>query len=61
MPDPESNNQTTGLIASNWRRTIALVVALSAFLGIYDALRNKGRLLLCDLAGVVGQQKVISV
>ena len=44
-----------GGLARHWVKLTAVAVALSGFLGWYDAVRNQGRLFLCDMAALVGQ------
>ncbi|MDP7099273.1 MAG: hypothetical protein QF511_12340 [Rhodospirillales bacterium] len=44
---------------SGWGKLTAAALALSGFLGWYDATRNQGRLFLCDVTALVGQSAAI--
>ncbi len=61
MPDTASEKKKRSWIIRHWRKVAALAVALSAFLGWYDTVRNQGRLFVCDVAGLVGQKEAIPI
>ena len=46
-------------IERHWGKTIAVALGLTAFLSWYVAMRNKGRLFLCDVAALVGLRDAI--
>ncbi len=48
-------------IRRHWTKVVPVALALSAVLGWYDAVRNNGRLFICDVAGIVGQQDALSI
>lgn len=42
-------------------RLITAAVVLVGFLGWYDAMRNQGRLFICDLAALAGQAGALAL
>ena len=48
-------------IARNWGKIVAISVSITAFLGGYDVFRNNGKLFVCDIARLVGQENAISI
>ncbi len=61
MTDTTIDKKKRSWIARHWGALTAVALALSAFLGWYDPVRNQGRLFLCDVAGLVGQKEAMPI
>ena len=48
-------------IARHWGKATAVALALSAFLGWYEPVRNQGRLFLCDVVALVDQSEAMPI
>ena len=46
-------------IARHWGKATALALVVAGFLGWYDAVRNNGRLFVCDAAALLGQSEAV--
>jgi tetratricopeptide (TPR) repeat protein len=61
MSETAAEKKRRGWIARHWGKATAVALALSAFLGWYETLHDQGRPLVCDLAGLVGQEEAIAI
>ncbi len=61
VTDTATEMKKRNWIVRHWGKATAVALALSAFLGWYEPIRNQGRLLLCDVAGLVGQKEAIPI
>ena len=50
-----------GRFSRHWGKVTVVALALAAFLGWYDSVRNQGWLFICDLASVAGQSGELAV
>ena len=62
MAEAETERKTPRWIAHPWAKaTVVALLALSGFLGWYDAVRNNGRLFICDVASFAGESDALSI
>ena len=52
--------RSTAGLCGIWGKATALALVVAGFLGWYDAVRNNGRLFVCDAAALFGQSDAVS-
>ena len=59
MPEATADKKQHSWIVRNWGKATAVALVVAGFLSWYDAVRNNGRLFVCDAAALVGQGDAI--
>ncbi len=61
MAEAPAEKRVRSRIARHWGTATLLALALTGFLGWYDAVRNQGLLFVCDVMALVGQNEAIAI